>query len=487
MRNKKFAYITQSLSVCANVDVPINVEGRMFDVFLSEVDKPAIIFSVLKNNSSDSIDAKAYISSLVKKIVSMIRQFTNEYFSAVFGLLYDSDLASEIHFRESILKLTHATAKHCIPESLSMFPKKHVRIVKAFLSGIALTTSVLSVTDEASGMTAYLTRDQFRILSENVDRELVRLTTYPGTGSKTLLIEITKRLGRVGRCVLISDDQEFIARARKHNVTLDAHTLEEIKQMEKEQLLDVKSVVTTYDLDVILSVMDQPSRMWISKKIIDHPVVHSPLDEVSLSRTASEGVSNAQGTYAVTEDINHDGIRGPQKEIPTDGSSVQGATAKIRISEVDRNRMMQDEDKVKEDCSLEVSREAAPPNVSDTTRRIVADMTDDMSHQSSTHLTKDVSDVDHLVEKSSSWTSYSVSDSETSANTALSHGIDQASHKVLLDICPYLLEHVSKFLECLWNRWLTSKVQIHLKVSPGVVMLKGNAWAMMVTVEQQGR
>lgn len=212
MRNKKFAYIAQSLSVCANVDVPINVEGRMFDVFFSEVDKPAIIFSVLKNNSSDSTDAKAYISSLVKKIVSMVRQFTNEYFSAVFGLLYDSDLASEIHFRESILKLTHATAKYCIPESLSMFPKKHVTIVKAFLSGIALTTSVLSDTDEA--MTAYLTLDQFRILTENVDRELVHLTTYPGTGSKTLLIEITKRLGRVGRCLLISDDQEFIARAR---------------------------------------------------------------------------------------------------------------------------------------------------------------------------------------------------------------------------------------------------------------------------------
>lgn len=56
--------------------------------------------------------------------------------------------------------------------------------------------------------------------------------------------------------------------SRKRNVILDAYTLEEIKQMEKEQLLDVKSVVTTYDLDVIRSVMDQPSRMWISKKII---------------------------------------------------------------------------------------------------------------------------------------------------------------------------------------------------------------------------
>ena len=33
------------------------------------------------------------------------------------------------------------------------------------------------------------------------------------------------------------------------------------------------------------------------------------------------------------------------------------------------------------------------------------------------------------------------------SNTSSSHGMDQASHKVLWDICPYLLEHVSKFLE----------------------------------------
>ena len=48
------------------------------------------------------------------------------------------------------------------------------------------------------------------------------------------------------------------------------------------------------------------------------------------------------------------------------------------------------------------------------------------------------------------------------SNTSSSHGMDQASHKVLWDICPYLLEHVSKFLECLWNTWLTSKAPIHL-------------------------
>lgn len=105
----------------------------------------------------------------------------------------------------------------------------------------------------------------------------------------------------------------------------------------------------------------------------------------------------------------------------------------LHDTEMDRNRMMQDKDKVKKmfqeflhnikkdapNCTLEVSWEAAPPDVSDTTSGIVADMddlsddlSDDMSHQSSTHGNIDVNYVDLWVVKTSS---YSVSDSETSA------------------------------------------------------------------------
>ncbi|XP_046568114.1 uncharacterized protein LOC124276524 [Haliotis rubra] len=96
-----------------------------------------------------------------------------------------------------------------------MNEQKYKHVVRAFLSSMSATEFVSGGGDDTLW---FLTHKQFCILTENIDHTEVHVDTVPASGGRVLSLTVTQRLQKLGRTLLISDDDKLIKCARNHNI-----------------------------------------------------------------------------------------------------------------------------------------------------------------------------------------------------------------------------------------------------------------------------
>ncbi|XP_067653686.1 uncharacterized protein [Haliotis asinina] len=227
MGNVGLAYIAKSLPVTANMDMKYKTPGEVImDVCLIRQRSPAVMFSVVTDMSENmKLQTQRYNSAVSKEVTKNVRKFTIVTFNCLYGLVNTKDLMSKESFKSSLASIEEERSRLCIPDSLTMDNQKYKHVVRAFLSSVAATEFVSGEDDETLW---FLSHKQFCILTENIDHTEVHVDTFPASGGRVLSLTVSQRLQKLGRTLLISDDDKLIKYARIHNI--DCKTFSDLGQ-----------------------------------------------------------------------------------------------------------------------------------------------------------------------------------------------------------------------------------------------------------------
>ncbi|XP_046568175.1 uncharacterized protein LOC124276572 [Haliotis rubra] len=161
------------------------------------------------------LQTQRYNSAVSKEVTKNVRKFTTVTFNSIYGLVHEKELMKKESFELSLARIEKERSRLCIPDSLSMNNEKYKHVVRAFLSSVAATEFVSDENDETLW---FLTHKQFRILTGNIDFTDVHVHAVPARGGRVLSLTVCQRLQKLGRTLLISDDDKLIERARNHKI-----------------------------------------------------------------------------------------------------------------------------------------------------------------------------------------------------------------------------------------------------------------------------
>ncbi|XP_048238957.1 uncharacterized protein LOC124151187 isoform X2 [Haliotis rufescens] len=201
------SFVTSSLAVMLNLpkmDTPNGVTSEVFYVF---PDRPSMILCFVCEKRED---LGKYVLRLARRVINQIRRYTDEHFSAVYGLLDASDLVSDDLFTNALRLIEDKTSTLCSLHALNMNSGKCINIIRAFLAAVA-------VTDHTEGHDMkqelrLLSKQQFCILVENIDEDIVMIDTAKCTGAQEcsemyeLMIEVARWLEKRGQTILVIDE-----------------------------------------------------------------------------------------------------------------------------------------------------------------------------------------------------------------------------------------------------------------------------------------
>ncbi|XP_046371913.2 uncharacterized protein LOC124145963 isoform X2 [Haliotis rufescens] len=338
LSDRGLAYVSNNLSVSANIETATRSDDVVLDIFLLlEGHPPSVISIVGREACQDSTGfrqraAQQYNLSLTKGLIQGVRNFTSEQFSAVFGVLTERELETEKEFKVALLNIRKRTSGLCVAGSLSLMEVKRKNLIRAFLLSVSVTASVSTVEEDYSLW--ILTLEQFRVLTENIDKRHVTVRTTPSTGGKVLMREVARRLERSGPTVLITETEEQTQRARMELCSF-MMTLDTWKRRLADggQVGGIKNIVTNC-LDCPL--LDNCDRSWIF--VSDG--VKTPSQQSEAMDRGLERQTFAQDSGNVTDMPNED-VTKTMHVLEKDLQRLKTENEALRKTEDDLTRMLE--------------------------------------------------------------------------------------------------------------------------------------------------
>ncbi|XP_071086670.1 uncharacterized protein [Haliotis cracherodii] len=180
------------------------------DIFIAMPQQPLIVLT-LTDDSLETEEAREYNASVAREMTSNLRVFTSESVNIVHGVICRHDLKDSRMFHSKLL--LHATLSSLfLPKSsFSMSRTKYNHVMTAFWAAIAQTKSVPT---ETGGTIRFLTKEQCIVLVENMNSEHIQVRCEPSSGSTTLMLEVARRLSRLGDTLLVCRSREERDRLR---------------------------------------------------------------------------------------------------------------------------------------------------------------------------------------------------------------------------------------------------------------------------------
>ncbi|XP_046564335.1 uncharacterized protein LOC124273157 isoform X2 [Haliotis rubra] len=210
-----FMFLSETLSFALDFATSCRPNIVVCDVFIAFPSMPTMVLSVV-DGDEDSEEALVYNTSVARGVRDKLLRFMDEDVNSIHGVINTSTLKDSVVFNTRLKTLTNDSFRFVPKYSLLMNTRRHDRILTAFWAGVAETKSVLK---EESGDTdgdylRFLTKEQCIILVENINSKDVEVKCMPGSGATTLMLEVARRLNRLGDTLLVCRSRQERDRLR---------------------------------------------------------------------------------------------------------------------------------------------------------------------------------------------------------------------------------------------------------------------------------
>ncbi|XP_048246940.1 uncharacterized protein LOC124151432 [Haliotis rufescens] len=209
-----FMFLSDTLSVALDFTTSPRPSNAVCDVFIAFPTKQTMVLSLV-DGDEESREALAYNTSVARGVRHKLMRFMDEDVNSIHGVINTSTLKDSVAFKTR-LKVLADDSSHFVPmRSLLMNPRRYDRVLTAFWAGVAETKSVLKDNGDANDdCIRFLTKEQCIILVENINSKDVQVRCVPGSGATTLMLEVARRLSRLGDTLLVCRSREERDRLR---------------------------------------------------------------------------------------------------------------------------------------------------------------------------------------------------------------------------------------------------------------------------------
>ncbi|XP_046556311.1 uncharacterized protein LOC124265552 isoform X3 [Haliotis rubra] len=233
-----FVFLSHSLSVALDFCTSHRPSNAVCDVFLALPTQSVIVLSLV-DGDEDCPEAVTYSMSVARGVIETLSKFTDEDINSIHGVIPISLLEDAVGFKNRLKKLANESSHFVTNDSLVMTPSRYEKVLTAFWAGVAETKSVLK---EESGDTdgdylRFLTKEQCIILVENINSKDVEVKCMPGSGATTLMLEVARRLNRLGDTMLVCRSRQ--ERDRLRSVYPSAVAAEDLSMVDMSSCVNI--------------------------------------------------------------------------------------------------------------------------------------------------------------------------------------------------------------------------------------------------------
>ncbi|XP_046575579.1 ankyrin-3-like [Haliotis rubra] len=151
--------------------------------------QPAFVLTVVDH---DTTEARKYNVSVARGLITSLNRFTDDDFSAVFGVVCKSHLDSWDTFQSKLKTLAHSCSRFVTFDSLYISEGKYDKLITSFWASVAKVEPGDQFPD--AERINFLTKEQCTVLLENMNSKYVFVLTLPKCGGTTLMLEVARRL-----------------------------------------------------------------------------------------------------------------------------------------------------------------------------------------------------------------------------------------------------------------------------------------------------
>ncbi|XP_071092576.1 uncharacterized protein [Haliotis cracherodii] len=190
-------YIAKSLAQTLDLQLKdTNIDGVVFDACVIVCDHPVQILTFVRSVSKDKYDTLIQRNDeLSKGVLYSLREFTDEKFNILNGVLDIDDLKDSAGFEDKRNTIFEKSGRYVNPRSLHMNPNKCRNLCKAFFVEAAVDhTSNPTSSDKI----VLLKWDVYQLLEKYLDEPLV-IVNY--ASKERAMKEVDRRLSRSGSTV----------------------------------------------------------------------------------------------------------------------------------------------------------------------------------------------------------------------------------------------------------------------------------------------
>ncbi|XP_046581316.1 uncharacterized protein LOC124288817 [Haliotis rubra] len=210
-----FMFLSETLSFALDFATSSHPSTVVCDVFIAFPSMPIMVLSVV-DRDEDSEEVLVYNMSVARGVRDKLLRFMDEDVNSIHGVINTSTLKDSVVFNTRLKTLANDSFRFVPKYSLLMNTRRHDRILTAFWAGVAETKSVRK---EESGdidgdCLRFLTKEQCIILVENINSKDVEVKCMPGSGATTLMLEVARRLNRLGDTLLVCRSRQERDRLR---------------------------------------------------------------------------------------------------------------------------------------------------------------------------------------------------------------------------------------------------------------------------------
>ncbi|XP_067649634.1 uncharacterized protein [Haliotis asinina] len=366
------SFMTRSLAVMLNLpnlDIP---NGVISEVYYVLPDRPSMILCFV-SEKSDNLGK--YVLRLARRTINQIRKYTDEHFNAVYGLLDSEDLESDKIFADALRSIEEKTSVLCSLHALSMNGVKCMNIIRAFLAAVAVTdlTDGQSMKPEVR----LLSKQQFCILVENIDKDMVEIDKVTDTEadgcSEILMVEVARRLEKMGPTILLVKE-DLKRKLQEQHLEIVSHILvsDELKDISREDFPKIQHIVATnVHINDIKKLQPDDARsgrsvIWLFNNSEDQDRPHSHEDEDEFINDNSElSFSGETSDFESADDLscsrNEDGYWSEVTE--SDGDDMEAIQSSDDTREAGE---IQSQDKTIDDSLYDCTEQTIKERISGT-------------------------------------------------------------------------------------------------------------------------
>ncbi|XP_071085523.1 uncharacterized protein [Haliotis cracherodii] len=231
-------YLSESLATLLDFPVSRTQGNTRCDIFIAMPHQPLMVLTLV-DDDSETEEKRHYNTSVAREVTSKLRRFTNESINVIHGVLSLSDLTDTDTCFIKLQRIAALAASFVPKTSLLMTPSKYEHVMMAFWAAVAETKSILTETGEVDDSCInFLTTDQCVYLVENIESKYVQPRWEAGSGTTTLMLEVARRLSRLGETLLICNSQEERDRLRSvHSSTITTFDVEDLNMSKFENVV----------------------------------------------------------------------------------------------------------------------------------------------------------------------------------------------------------------------------------------------------------
>ncbi|XP_048246449.1 uncharacterized protein LOC125377395 isoform X2 [Haliotis rufescens] len=238
-----FMFLAHSLSVVLDFPTSPRPSHTVCDVFLALPRQPVIVLSLV-DGDAESPETVMYNTSVARGVIETLSRFTDDDVNSIHGVIHTSILEDAASFETRLKKLANDSSHFVTRDSLVMTPSRYEKVLTAFWAGVAETKSVLKETGETDGdCLRFLTKEQCIILVENINDKDVQVKCVPGSGATTLMLEVARRLNRLGDTLLVCRSRE--ERDRLRSVYPSAVAAEDLSTVDLSSCVNIVDETNT--------------------------------------------------------------------------------------------------------------------------------------------------------------------------------------------------------------------------------------------------